>query len=493
MRRILAGIETEYGLLIEGRAVESQVEDAIEFVRSYPRPAFAGWDYRQESPRADLRGFRLDRLAVDPDDARYDRHTTRRSDIETRTDRVLVNGARFYNDHGHPEYSTPECWSLRELALHDQAGELALRETAQAFREKTGMVARIYKNNTDFHGASYGTHESYLCPRGLGFQAIYDAVLPMLVVRQILCGAGKVGRESGPPCDFQLSQRADFMVEPCNAETLFRRPIFNTRDEPHADPRTSIRLHVISGDANRMASCTRRKAGLVKLALLLAEAGETPQWKLADPVAAFQSISRDSAYRFELPLERGSWTTAREIFESYFAAADQALDLRSDPESELAKLVSECRDLLVALEDCPERFRRSVDWAAKRHVLEQFIEEEQSDWSHPALQSLDLEYHNIDPDEGLFDALQMMEEVEPNDDEAEVAARLEEMFEPTRAQARAFAVSRFAQEIGTMSWSSISVAGEEEVFLNPDAEYPLERIQAEDVRQFVHNLQGIGS
>src|SRR5205085_2771443 len=162
------------------------VDDSMALVRGYPGECFVGWDYRYESPRADLRGFKLERLAYDPEDAKFDRGRTYGKDQEVRADRILPNGARFYNDHGHPEYSTPECLSLNELALHDCAGQTVVLRAAQAMADETGHHVRVYKNNTDFHGASYGTHENYLVPRALGYERIYKALLPMLIVRQVL-------------------------------------------------------------------------------------------------------------------------------------------------------------------------------------------------------------------------------------------------------------------------------------------------------------------
>src|SRR5579862_6905452 len=359
--RILAGIETEYGLFLEGRGAEEQIEDAKALVRGYPGECFVGWDYRYESPRADLRGFKLERLAFDPEDAKFDRGKSHGQDHEIRSDRILPNGARFYNDHGHPEYSTPECWGLNELALHDCAGQIVVHRAAQAYAEASGKAVRIYKNNTDFHGASYGTHESYLVPRSVPYDDLFKAVLPMLVVRQVLTGAGKVGSESGTKCDFQLSQRADFFAEPANTETLFRRPIFNTRDEPHADPRDWVRLHVISGDANMIPRCTARKVGLVKLAIQLCLAGSAPIWKFANPVQAIQSISRDQSREFRVELSGRNWTTAREIFESYFAAAEASIELDDDS----SWTIYNSRLLLDALMKDPAVFRSQVDWAAK--------------------------------------------------------------------------------------------------------------------------------
>ena len=290
MRQILAGIDCEYGILVEGSNAEDQIDDSQALVESFSNEGcFIGWDYRFENPRNDLRGFELKRLEIDPNDAKFDVGRQHRNSIEVRADRVLTNGGRFYNDHGHPEYATPESFSIFELAKLDEAG--------QTFVHQVGIDSQLdvtlYKNNTDYHGASYGTHEGYLVPRKHSFEELYRALLPMLIVRQILTGAGKVGSEDGDWCDFQLSQRADFFTESANAETLWRRPIFNTRDEPHADPAQWIRLHVISGDANMNPICTALKVGLIKLGLWLLDADEAPYWPIVKPVQTIKANSRD--------------------------------------------------------------------------------------------------------------------------------------------------------------------------------------------------------
>ncbi len=490
MRSILAGIETEYGLLIEGRGAQDQIDDAMDFVRGYPGKAFVGWDYRHESPRADLRGFRLERLAVDPIDAKFDVGKSHGGDREVRSDRVLPNGARFYNDHGHPEYSTPECWSLTELALHDRAGQIVLQRAAYEFAERSGLGVSVYKNNTDFHGSSYGTHESYLIPRAFGFDALLPGIMPMLVVRQILTGAGKVGAETGRSATFQLSQRADFFVEPANAETLYRRPIFNTRDEPHASQADWIRMHVISGDANMMPGCTARKVGLVKLAIHLLEAGIAPIWKLSDPVVAFQNISRDESLEFKIALEGNSWTTGYEILESYFAAAEHSLEL----DDELKGVINTSRELLADIRSNSSRFKRSVDWAAKKFILEQYMAAEGTDWRDPALASYDLEYHNVDRKEGLYSALLDMGEVEPEPSEADLMACLQGVNEPTRAYARGIAIQKFSAAISSVCWRSITflLDGEhQEVELWPDGRYSAQLGAIEDVETFIEMLKSV--
>lgn len=485
LRPILAGVETEYGLFVEGRGAEDQVEDAKALVREISDGRFVGWDYAYESPRADLRGFRLERLAVDPVDARYDAGKRAEDPKDVRSDRVLPNGARFYNDHGHPEYATPECYSIFELARHDRAGQEVVLESTRSFAARIERDVASYKNNTDYHGASYGTHEGYLVPREVGFERLFRDLLPMLVVRQVLAGAGKVGAESGPAATYQLSQRADFFVEPANAETLYRRPIFNTRDEPHADPAKWMRLHVICGDANMISTATARKVGLVKLALHLAEARTAPLWRIADPVRAFQAISRDETYQFRVELEGRSWTTAGEIFESYFSAAEATLDL----DAEMRWVIDSSRRLLADLHDCFDRFRAEVDWAAKRSVLEQA----ELDWRDPALRSYDLEYHNVDPDAGLHAALVEMGEVRAEPSAEELADALRHVRENTRARARGTAVRNFSKQLLGVTWRTLTfdVGGQAvEVELAPDADYPPELESISDVGTFIQMLRG---
>lgn len=478
MNPILAGIETEYGFLVEGHGPEELVDDATLFVQSHPGQHYAGWDYRFESPRRDLRGFVLSQLATDPQDALWDSGRIRVSDAEIRSDRVLTNGARFYNDHGHPEYSTPECWSLRELVLHDLAGEEWLRRTAHSLATRLGRSVRVFKNNSDYHGASYGTHESYLVPRSLGFDRVFSACLPMLVVRQLVTGAGKVGAESGAWVDFQMSQRADFLVEVTNAETLFRRPIFNTRDEPHGPPDEWMRLHVICGDANRIPSCTARKVGLVKLALTLAVEGLAPRWAIRNPVQAFQAISRSPHDDARIDLEGGSWTTPRAILESYLDAAEQGLGLKPDSRplamsllsdsswaDDLACIVGETRAIL----ESPELAAHRVDWRAKRRLLQMYLDSEQASWRDPIAQALELAYHDLDSEESLFDALVSAGEVDEPWPPAEIERRLFDAPEGTRARLRGAIVREMASQITHLSWSKVSVLGQEWM-LPPDLE-----------------------
>lgn len=489
MEPILAGIETEYGLLVEDRGAEHQIDDAMALVRSYPGERYVGWDYAYESPRSDLRGFKLQRLAIDTEDAKFDANRKFGEMHDVRADRVLGNGARFYNDHGHPEYATPECWSLKELALHDAAGERVTLSAARTYAAEIGKSVKVYKNNTDFHGASYGTHESYLVDRQLGFDSLYSAVMPMLVARQILTGSGKVGVETGSACDYQISQRADFFSEAANAETLSRRPVFNTRDEPHADPQKWIRLHVITCDANMMSSSTARRVGLVKLAIQLAAANQAPKWQISSPPKAFQGLSKDPSYEFRIDLEGKNWTTAYEVLESYFAAAEATLDL----DEETVNLVAECRSLLSDLRTGVwNRLKRTVDWVAKLSMLSEFMEQESLDWRDPSLRSFDLEYHNVDPEEGLYHALEQMGEVDRGPTEVELTCRIESVCEPTRAFARGLAVTRFRENLVGVCWRTLTfeVDGKRvELDLPPDRRYSPELGEARNVGTFIEMLK----
>lgn len=391
----LVGIETEYGLSLPGGTPRSQVEDSRRLVAGCAEPFAVGWDYSFESPRNDLRGFKAAALQHDPVDAVFDQGRSPASVEDERSDRILANGARFYNDHGHPEYATPECSRLLDLVAHDRAGE----RIALAAAKKVG--ATLYKNNSDYSGASYGTHENFLVPRRIGFDPLAAGLLPLLVCRQIFTGAGKVGSEVGRGVDFQLSQRADFMSEVASVDTLYRRPIFNTRDEPHADAGKWIRLHVICGDANRSEWATAMKAGMVQIALELIVLGEAPAWRFADPVKAFADISKDATHIWKIGLDRNSWTTAPDVLESYLAAAAKHLAGR---DAETDWVLAEWDAALSDVRTDPALLADRADWAAKLNLLKAYADDV-GRWDISALRSVEMEYHDIDPEASLFDVL----------------------------------------------------------------------------------------
>jgi proteasome accessory factor A len=472
MDRVLCGIETEYGIALEGRGASTQIEDSKHFVRSYPGEVLSLWDYRHESPRNDLRGFRLDQLAFDPVDAKFDAGEVRGLDSDTRSDRILTNGARFYNDHGHPEFSTPEAWCAAGLTREDALGEQVLLETARAYAATTGLRTQVYKNNTDFHGASYGTHESYLCPRALGFDRLFAAVTPILVARVAYTGAGKAGAEEGAAIPFQASQRADFFVESANAETLYRRPIFNTRDEPHSDPAHWIRLHVIAGDANMNPWSTWLKVSLVQVAIQLEKIRRMPRYAIKDPVQAAKQVSRSLEADARIELDGGRWTTVDAILDSTLGAASQFLG------GEFAEVIEFWSDLRGDLRADWTRAIDRVDWCAKRYVIESAEPE-----SIPAAQAIDLEYCNIDPEEGLYHALEQMGEIRPFTPEPVPGL--------TRAALRGHAAKHFPSHLVAACWRSLTFRREQgtlEIELRPDVEVPPSIFEILDVESFIETL-----
>src|SRR3984893_10454211 len=289
MKRVF-GLETEFGITVNGAEVVDVVAESIELVRRYTEHgALMKWDYELEDPHKDVRGFRARELRQDTDESAYYEIDKNRplSFEEIKSDLVLSNGARFYNDHAHPEYSTPECTTLREIVGQDKAGERILAECARRRNLKLpeGQEIRLYKNNTDFVGHSYGCHDNYLMRRDISWDRIVSGVLPFLITRQIFAGAGKMGVEAesaaSHPGLFQISQRADFFSVLVSIDTMNRRPLVNMPDEPHADTNRYRRFHVILGDSNMSEWATAMKIGTTSLVLDLIERGEVPQLEIA--------------------------------------------------------------------------------------------------------------------------------------------------------------------------------------------------------------------
>ncbi len=372
----LVGIETEYGIVVEGLGANDWIAESIAVVRSHPGAAVGGWNYRGEDPRRDMRGFTVQHLSTNPDDAQFDAPNARpMSREEERSDRVLANGARFYNDHGHPEYATPECRGLRDLVAHDKAGERIAWAAAQKRAYESKRAVTIYKNNTDFHGASYGTHEAYLMRRDVPTETLIQSLLPFFATRQIYAGAGKSGVENDSAYDgeiFQLSQRADYFSVEASVDTLHNRPLVNTRDEPHATPRLYRRLHVICGDANMSEYATALKVGTTSLVLKLLEEGLTAPVKLVDPIKAVKQISRDVTLKQTVEQVGAPPLTAIEIQRIYLQAAQRFAGLDEDTDWTLAEWAA----ILDALETDPLSCADRLDWAAKYKLLDAFRQEE---------------------------------------------------------------------------------------------------------------------
>lgn len=492
MRPFLAGLDTEYGFSGEGRSPFQQVDDAFDFVSLAPA-AYLGWNNSPESPRHDMRGFDVKALSIDPRDTQFDQN--RPSQIPNgpagRADRVLSNGARFYNDHGHPEYATPECWGCTELALHERAGDQFILTLAKVAEAALDRKITLIKNNIDYKGATWGTHENYLFPRSTPYADYARGLIPLLAVRCLLTGAGRIGFEPGnPPCDFQSSQRADFITVLESVDTLYKRPILNTRDEPHANAHRWRRIHVITGDANRSFLTTRRKIGLVKIALALIERNQCPIWPLTDPLAALRTASR-SLYDDPLITVSGQpETTAARILESYCEAALRHLDSEEPAYAELRDIAAESLELLDQRRSNPVTFAQQVDWAAKHAVIGTYLDQTGDPWQSELARSLDLSYHDLDPNE-LYEGVVAAGYILGEPDPADVTLRLTHICEPTRALARSVAVTRFAAQLTGVSWGTLEFArGPQTIQVNlpPDAHYSESVADAPDVESFIRSI-----
>jgi proteasome accessory factor A len=462
LKNRLLGLETEYGILVEGKDPSHLVEESAALVRSYDGVYAAPWDYSLEDPRRDARGFRVRTLAVNPVDLRYEAaRPTCMSENEARSDRVLPNGARLYNDHGHPEYSTPECASVVDLVAHDRAGERIVLRCAQAYQQHTGARVTIFKNNTDYHGMSYGCHEDYLVSRELPFTALQTGLMPFLVTRQVFAGAGKVGVEATgrrtPHCLFQLSQRADFFTEEASVDTLHRRPILNTRDEPHADPALYRRLHVIAGDSNMMEYATALKVGTTSLVLSILEELWLPPFEVAEPVEAIKRISRDETLRWPVLMRGGAKVSAVDVQRAYLNRAIESLSGRDD---ETDWVLAEWANTLDALASDPLSLADRLDWAAKRTLLQHLLQEEGKQVDLAFLQGVELQYHNIAPDQGLYAALEQSDRVVRVVSDDDIERAITQPPPNTRAYLRGTCVARFPQLVQSVTWSRISLCHE---------------------------------
>jgi len=450
----LFGIETEYGIAVEGAGAGELVAASREVVKAFAGRYAGPWNYRAEDPRNDMRGFHVDKLAQDPTDAQFDKPSDKvSSPTEERADRVLPNGARLYNDHGHPEYSTPECASLRSLIAHDKAGERIVLDCARAYSATIGKSVEIFKNNSDFHGASYGTHESYSMRRSVPWDKVVPNLAPFLATRILYAGAGKVGIEErgAAPVKYQISQRADFFSVLQSVDTLHNRPLVNTRDEAHGDPRHFRRLHVIAGDANLSEYATALRVGATNLVVALIESGWSTPVGLRDPVRAIKQISRDETYRWMLEADDGDSISAVDVQRVYWRAACE-LQL---PGSEW--VLDEWSETLDALAQDPLQLGDRLDWVAKKLLLDEFAEAEGLDYREDieTMQSLDLAYHNVDPEVGLYYGLVESGAMPTlvSDEEIEVARHSPPG--DTRAALRGLIIDKFGAQIKAISWGGV--------------------------------------
>jgi Pup amidohydrolase len=445
----VVGTETEYGISAVGVPDFNPVLSSSMLIST-----FAGslrrirWDYEQESPLRDARGFEPVQVREPMEE-----------DLGL-ANVILPNGARYYVDHAHPEYSTPECATPRQLVVHDKAGERILERSLLELEPilPPGQRIAIYKNNSDGKGNSYGTHENYLVDRATPFGAIVRDLTPFFVSRQVFTGAGKLGTEGQWSEDgdvrYQLTQRADFFETEVGLETTLKRPIINTRDEPHADPDKYRRLHVIVGDANMCEVATYLKLGTTILVLKMIEDEFLPDLSLANPVSALHQVSRDVTCREPIQLADDRRLTPVQLQWEYLEHAKKYVE-QEDDTAENAGVLDRWEEVLTGLEDDPSSLHRQLDWVAKRRLMEGYRERDGLEWSDPKLRLIDLQYHDVRRDKGLYYRLARAGTVERlvTDDEIERAVMAPP--EDTRAYFRGRCIAKYPDAIAAASWDSL--------------------------------------
>ncbi|MFA9445265.1 Pup--protein ligase [Egicoccus sp. AB-alg6-2] len=354
----------------------------------------------------------------------------------------LENGARLYLDVGsHPEYATPECDSPRQAVMHDKAGErivedLVLSAEQRLHEEGISGTISLFKNNTDSAGNSYGCHENYLVARVGEFQRLAEALIPFLVTRQVFSGAGKV-LQTPRGAVFSLSQRAEHIWEGVSSATTRSRPIINTRDEPHADAERYRRLHVIVGDSNMSEYTTWLKVATCDLVLrMLEEQAVIRDLTLDNPIRAIREISHDLTGTRRIRLANGREMSALEIQQVYLERVERFVEASHDADDEAKRVVSEWRHVLEHLVDDPMSLGRQLDWVAKYRMIESYRAKHELPLSHARVQMLDLAYHDVVRDRGLYYLLARQGRAQRLLDDAEIEHAITHPPATTRAALR---------------------------------------------------------
>ena len=489
------GLETEFGVLRPGDAYANPVVLSTRVVEAYSVGAgvpTARWDYEGEDPLADLRGGRLRRSAAHPSQLTDDparpapsgdvppapwgsraRPSAAEAALPRATTAVLVNGARFYVDHAHPEYSSPEVLTPRDALIWDRAGEVVARRAMTALDEgNVDAPAQIvlYKNNVDGKGAAYGSHENYLVRRDVPFEALAEVLTPFLVTRPVLVGSGRVGigQRSERP-GFQISQRADYVESEIGLQTTFNRPIINTRDEPHADNARWRRLHVINGDANRFDVPIYLKIATTDLLLWFLEQAYTEGSDrftealtrlrrltiVGDPVEEHWALSHDPTLSHELRTQSGSMT-ALAIQRAFLDAISPAVTRVEDAQAHRALAL--WRQVLDVLEqwrhDGAGPAAQMVEWVAKYELCEGLRRRSGTGWDDPRLAALDIQWADLRPGRSVVDRLDAAGRIHRLVSEAEIQRAADTPPEGTRAAIRGTAIRRHPQIVGA-SWTCL--------------------------------------
>ncbi|HEV7957842.1 MAG TPA: depupylase/deamidase Dop [Acidimicrobiales bacterium] len=468
------GIETEYG--IAGGPDFDPITSSSIIVNAYAQQGRTriNWDFEGETPDLDARG-RVDLTSFAPI-------------VETHlANTVLTNGARLYVDHAHPEYSSPECRTPREATLYDVAGEEIMRRSLEIANETLDPTQAItlYKNNSDGKGNSYGTHENYLVQRELEFAYLIRAMVPHFVSRQIIVGAGKVGAETEAALEsnptFQLSQRAEFFEEIVGLETTLKRPIINTRDEPHSDAERFRRLHVIIGDANMSQVATFVKLGSTALLLAaLEEYGPEPFPAMPrSPVHAVRAFALDLTLKESVPCDddqsRTAWDFQDELFQLAARYVERTGASTVGEPDEVRLILEQWREMLDGVRDSPDTVADRIDWVAKLRVVNGYKERHGLSDRDAKLRAIDLQYHDLRASHSLAQRVGLRTLV----DESDVREAVHNPPPSTRAFFRGQCVARYPEEIVAANWDSV-------VF--DVGEGPLQRVPMLDPLRGTHAL-----
>ncbi|MCW2693591.1 MAG: proteasome accessory factor PafA2 [Mycobacterium sp.] len=464
VRRVM-GTEVEYGVSVPGQPGYNAMVASSLIVNAYASAALrraessggshraARWDFEEENPLRDARGFEA-ATRVDTGEPANDDESLGLANA------ILPNGARLYVDHAHPEYSAPECTSPLDVVRWDKAGERVMAEAARLAAAVPGSpTLQLYKNNTDNKGASYGSHENYLMARSTPFGEIVRYLTPFFVSRQVVTGAGRVGMgQDGRGTGFQLTQRADFFEVEVGLETTLKRPIINTRDEPHADPDKYRRLHVIIGDANLSEVSTYLKVGTTSLVLSMIEAG----WLADDlsveaPVAALRAVSHDPSLRQTITLGDGRRLTAVQLQMEYLDQARKFVEDRygTDADGQTLDVLARWESVLTRLEVDPFSCSRELDWVAKLELLEGYRARDGLDWDAARLALVDLQYSDVRPDRGLYNRLVARDRMVRLVPERDVITAMTQPPADTRAYFRGRCMHDYVDAVAAASWDSV--------------------------------------
>ncbi len=448
----ICGIETEYGIIHIGANPLNPVNASSLLINAYVsrvlKDTASQWNFEDETPSLDIRGFSSSGQQAPA--------------VETQlVNAVLSNGARYYVDHAHPEFSSPECSNALSALIYDQAGDEILRRSMHSVREdlEANEEIAIYKNNSDGKGNSYGCHENYLMDRATPFSNIVAGATAHFITRQIYTGAGKVGTEALNPVSenvaFQLSQRADFIEEEVGLETTLKRPIINTRDEPHSYAQHYRRFHVIVGDANISQTATFLKLGTTAFLLsMLEDEFMSPDFIFANPVYSMQQVSEDLDLSAPLELIDGNTITALEIQWQIFNCAKKYAKergLQTTGEEAGSRVLELWEEVLTDLESNLMSLADRVDWIAKYQLLNSYRERHGIGWEDARLRALDIKYHDLNSEKSVAGKLKLKELV----DSSEVENAITNPPEDTRAYFRGICLQKFASEIVAVNWDSI--------------------------------------